>query len=159
MRRMRAWAFVLTAVLFCSAALAAHASEGERAVGGLLSGPAPAQPSADPELDEIARALEPLAAVAPREKEVHAAVEQARVALRAARAALSAHAPERVASKKRVARAALELARRIAARLDEQRAAAIAEQRARLAERARAEAVLTLAGAEARLRAVQAVTP
>ncbi len=137
----------------------AQASDGERAVGGLLSGPAQVKPSADPELDAIARALDPLAAHEAREPKLRAAVEQARSALRAARAALTAKQPARVASKKQLARAALELAQRIAARREEERAAAAAEQRARLAEQARALAVGTLAQAEQRLRAVQGAAP
>lgn len=150
---------LLVAMVGCGVAVAAHASDGEQAVGGLLSGPPPKPASADPELDAIARALEPLAALEPREKQLHAAVEEARAALREARAALGAKEASRAAIKKQLARAALELAQRIAARLDEQRAAAAAEQRARIAEHARVHAASALAQAEARLRAVQAVAP
>lgn len=127
-------------------------------VGGLLAGPATARPvSLDAELDAIAAQLGTLAASkAAEDKAVKAAVEQGKRAVLLATRALADGDATTAARKKAVARAALELALRAAARREETRAESAASQNVTRSEQERAQAAVLLDQAQGQLKRLQA---
>ena len=151
-------------MLHASAAPVARAQEARsnQTLSGLLA-PRPAPlASLDPELDSMARKLDGLARSAALHKprnaagdELRRSIAEGRAAIVAARAALLERRAQDAASKKRIAQAALELASRIAARVEETRAEAAAKNQVKLAQEARELAAAALAQAEARRSALQ----
>lgn len=130
----------------------------EATVGGLLAGPATAQPvSLDADLDAIAAQLGTLAASkAADDKVVKAAVDQGKRAVLLSTRALAAGDAATAARKKAIARAALELALRAAARREETRAESAASQNVTRAEQEQAQAAVLLEQAQGQLKRLRA---
>jgi hypothetical protein len=149
---------VLGAALALGWATVALAQESAEApIGGLLASPTqrPAQ-SLDPELDAIAVQLGSLAtSKAAQDGVVKAAIEHGKRAVLQATRALAASDTAGAARKKQLARAALELAQRAAARREETRAESAASQNAVQAEQANAQAAVALEQARAAWQSLQ----
>lgn len=137
------------------------AEAGQATVGGLLATAAPAVPaSLDTELDAIAAELSKLAASdAYKDEVVKRAVDRGRHAVLQTSRALGAQDGAGAARKKQVARAALALAQRAAARIEETRAEAAAEQGVKHGQQARAQAAVVLEQAKQRLAELNAGKP
>jgi len=137
------------------------AEAGQATVGGLLATPAPAAPaSLDPELDAMTAELGKLAASdAYKDEVVKRAVDRGRHAVLQAARALAARDGDTAARKKQLAQAALALAQRAAARIEETRAEAAAGQGVKHAQEAHAQAAVVLEQAKQRLAELNAGKP
>jgi hypothetical protein len=137
------------------------AEAGQATVGGLLASPPPPAPaSLDAELDAIATELGKLAASdAYKDEVVKRAVDRGRHAVLQTSRALTAQDGATAARKKQIAQAALALAQRAAARIEETRAEAAAAQGVKHAQEAHAQAAVVLEQAKQRLAALNAGQP
>lgn len=133
----------------------------EATVGGLLSTPrAPQAKSLDADLDAIAAQLGSIAtSKAVDDDVVKRAVEQGKRAVLQATRAFAAGDQATGARKKAIARAALELASRAAARREETRAESAAAQNATHAEQEQAQAAVLLEQARAQLKSLGTEAP
>jgi len=149
---------VALALGWAAIARAQETATAEPPIGGLLASPTqrPTQ-SLDPELDAIAAQLGSLAtSKAVEDGVVKAAIEHGKRAVLQATRALAAGDAATAARKKQLARAALELALRAAARREETRAESAASQNAVQAEQANAQAAVSLEQTRAEWQSLQA---
>jgi hypothetical protein len=130
----------------------------EATVGGLLASPSSPRPaSLDAELDAIAAQLGTLAtSKAAQDKVVRGAVDHGKRAVLQAMRALASGDGATAARKKAMARAALELGLRAAARREETRAESAASQNVTRSEQEQAQAAVLLEQAQEQLRRLQA---
>lgn len=141
-----------------AAAQETASAQPEATVGGLLASPSSPRPaSLDPDLDAIAAQLGTLAtSKAAEDKVVRGAVDHGKRAVLQATRALAAGDGSTAARKKAIARAALELGLRAAARREETRAESAASQNVTRSEREQAQAAVLLEQAQDQLERLRA---